>query len=172
MSAIGAAVVRARVDPTLGFTLIEIAMVIIIVGIMSVAALPRFFSLATYHQAVYYQEILSALRYARKLAIATDSHIQVTVTANSITLQRRIEGSSCNTGTTFQTVIDPASQAGSYLRSAPGNVALTFSSQWPLYFDGLGQANQASTCTVITSGTVSIVGGNTVTVIGATGFVQ
>lgn len=162
----------SKVDPVLGFTLVEMVSALVIVGILSVAALPRFFSLTSYYKAVYYQEILSTLRYARKLAIATGGRIQVTVTSNSIALQRRIEGSNCTTGTTFQPVTDPATQAASYLKSAPGNVTLTVSSNWPLYFDGLGQANQASTCSLINSGTLSIVGGNTVTVIGATGFVQ
>ncbi len=155
-----------------GFTLIEMVMTLVIISILSVTALPRFFSTLTFQKSVYSAEILNTLRYARKLAVASGSHIQVTLTPTSIILQRRIEGPNCTTGTGFFPISDPADRSGTYVKQAPGAVSLTFTGNWPLYFDALGQATQASNCTVINNATVSIVGGDTVTVIGVTGFVQ
>ncbi len=165
-------VLKVKAGRTLGFTLIEIVMVLVIVSVLSAATLPRFFSVSAYNQAVYYSEVLNSLRYARKLAVATGSHIQVNVTGTSLALVRRIEGSNCTTGTTFQAINDPASQSLGYTKVAPGQVSLTFSANWPLYFDALGQATQASTCSVVGTDTITVAGGNTVTVSGATGFVQ
>lgn len=156
----------------MGFTIIELVIALVIVGVMAVAAGPRFFSTIDYDRRVYYDEVLNSIRYARKLAVATNGHIQVSLTSTSITLQNRIEGSNCTTGTTFQPILDPANKTSGYVKTAPGSVTLTFSANWPIYFNGLGQAIRASDCSVVGTGTATIVGGNTVTVIGETGFVQ
>ncbi len=156
----------------LGFTVIEIVMALVIMGVLAVAAGPKFFSTTTYDQRVYYDEVLNSVRYARRLAIATNSHIQVNLTSTSITLQYRTEGGSCAAGTTFSPVMDPTNRTSGYVKTAPGSTTITFSANWPIYFNGLGQALRASDCTVISSNTITIAGGNTVTVIGQTGFVQ
>ncbi len=155
-----------------GFTLVEIVMVMVIVGILSAIAAPRFFALSSYQTMVFYDEVLNTIRYARKLAVASGQHYQISFTSNTITLQKRIEGSTCTTGTTFQGVNDPANRSNTYVKTAPGSVTVTTSANWPIYFDGLGQAFQASNCTVITTGTVSITGGNTLTLVGPTGFIK
>lgn len=157
---------------SLGFTVIEIVMALVIVGVLAVAAGPKFFSTTAYDQRVYYDEVLNSVRYARKLAVATNSHIQVNLTSTSITLQYRTEGGSCASGTTFSPVTDPTNRTSGYVKTAPGGVTLTFSANWPLYFNGLGQAIRASDCSVVSTGTITVVGGNTVTVVGQTGFVQ
>lgn len=153
-------------------------MVLAIAGIMAAVAGSKFFSTSSYHRAVYYDQVLNSLRYARKLAIATNAHVQVDLTSTSITLRNRIEGSNCTTGTTFSAVTDPANRISGYVKTAPGSITLSFSADWPIYFNGLGQALSASNCTVLTSGppgtvgSITVGGVNTITVIGETGFVQ
>lgn len=154
-----------------GYTMVELATVIAIIGFLSVIAAPRFFSTVSYQRQVYYDEILNSVRYARKLAVGSGSHIQISVTGNSITLQRRVEGGSC-AAATFVAIPDPALNSLGYSKVAPTNVTLTFSSDWPIYFNGLGQALRASDCTVVNTDTITVVGGNTVTLVGQTGFVQ
>ena len=137
---------------------------------------PKFFSSIDYDRLVYYEEVLNSLRYARKLAVATNAHIQVNLSATDLTLRSRTEGSDCTTGTHFGAIIDPTTKTPGYVKTAPGPVILSFSKNWPIYFNGLGQAFKADDCTVLKTGApgtwVSIVGGNTVTVIGETGLSQ
>jgi MSHA pilin protein MshC len=155
-----------------GFTMIELVMVMVIVVILSVAVMPRFFSVLTYNRQVFSEEIMNSLRFARKLAVASGNHIQVTVTSDSITLQRRIKGSSCTVGTTFQPVVDPTSNITGFVRNAPANVILIPSSGWPIYFNSLGQAIRASDCMVSGNLTITIDNGETITLYGETGFVE
>lgn len=147
-------------------------MTMVIVVILSVSVVPRFFSTQEYQKRLYYDELLNSVRYARKLSIATGSHIQVLLTANSITLQRRVEGSSCTSGTTFEPIFDPANNTTGYVRTAPADLTLTFSGGWPLFFDGLGRGTMASDCSIITTQTINLTGGKTITVFGETGFVE
>jgi len=154
------------------FTMIELVTTMLIISILSVIAVPLFFSTSTYQTLVYHDELLNSLRYARKLAIATGGHYEVKLTSTSLTLQQRSEGASCSSGTTFQAVVDPANNSSSYVKLAPGAITINSSANWPIYFDGLGQANQASTCATLSSNATITVGSKTITVIGETGFAQ
>lgn len=156
----------------LGYTLVEIATTMIIVAILTIAVYPRFFSILTYNQRVYYDEVLNSLRYARKLAMATGNHIQASLTPTSLLLQRRIEGSTCTSGTTFQPIIDPQFRTQNYLKVAPNNITLNFSAGWPIYFDGLGRALHAKDCSVIDFETINVVGGKMIKVFGETGYIE
>jgi len=155
-----------------GFTLIELVMTLVIISILAAVGVPKFFSTATYQAEVYHDELLNSIRYARKLAIATGSHYEITLTSTSITLQQRVEGSNCSTGTTFIAVTDPANHTSGYVKAAPGAITISSSANWPIYFDALGQANQASTCATLTSNATITVGTQTITLQGETGFVQ
>lgn len=163
----------------LGFTIVELILALVIIGVMSVIAGSKFFSATDYNRRVYYDEILNSIRYARKLAVATNSHIQVNLTSSSLTLLTRTEGASCAAATFYPTapnvaIIDPATRTTGYVKTAPGQVTLNFSAaNWPIYFNGLGQALLASNCSVLSSAsTVQIVNGNTITVTGETGLTQ
>lgn len=62
-----------------GFTLTELIMVIVIVGILSVAALPRFFDNDVFQQRGAADQVKSALRFAQKAAVAKHAPVSVVV---------------------------------------------------------------------------------------------
>lgn len=69
-----------------GFTLVELIIILVLVGILAVAALPRFWDRDVFNSRGFYDETLSALRYAQKTAIAQRRNVCAIFTANSLTL--------------------------------------------------------------------------------------
>ena len=78
-----------------GFTLIELVTVILLLGILSVFALPRFFNLDGYQTRAAYDEVVGAVRYAQKLAVASGCPVRVQLAAGGYSLQQRAD---CDTG--------------------------------------------------------------------------
>lgn len=62
-----------------GFTLTELITIIVIVGILSVAALPRFFDNDVFQQRGAADQVKSALRIAQKAAVAKHTPVSVAV---------------------------------------------------------------------------------------------
>jgi len=81
---------------TKGMTLVELVFVILVIGILSAIAIPRFFNLNGYQTRAAYDEVVGAVRYAQKLAVASGCPVQVVLTANNYALQQRNGG--CNAG--------------------------------------------------------------------------
>ena len=69
-----------------GFTLIEIITVIILLGILSIVGASKFFSNKSFESTQYHQELLSAFRYAQKIAIASQCSVRVNLSSNSYSL--------------------------------------------------------------------------------------
>lgn len=63
----------------LGFTLIELILVIVIMGVLATFAAPRFVNQSDFDARGFRDELLSSIRYAQKLAIASQCEVQVVV---------------------------------------------------------------------------------------------
>lgn len=70
-----------------GFTLIELIMVIVILGVMAVYAVPRMFNSGDFNARGFHDETMALLRYAQKTAIAQRRTVCVTITATGVTLR-------------------------------------------------------------------------------------
>ncbi len=70
-----------------GFTIVELIMVIVIIGILAAVVGPRFFTKSNFDERFYFEEVLSTVRYAQKLAVASGCYIQVQVDAAGAALQ-------------------------------------------------------------------------------------
>ena len=147
-----------------GFTLTETVVIISLIGILSVTAAPRLMDASATDTLVFRRETLSALRYARKLAVATHCPVQVDFTSSGYAMLQR---TSCDTGLYSQAVFDPATGLPGYAGTAPSGVSVS-STLDPLYFDALGRVVNASAAA--TNATVSI-GGLGITAVGETGFI-
>ncbi|HZW25811.1 MAG TPA: prepilin-type N-terminal cleavage/methylation domain-containing protein [Gallionella sp.] len=102
--------------PQRGFTLIELIMVMVIVGILSVFVAPRFFEANVFRSRGFADEVKASLRYAQKIAIAQRRFVCVAFTANRVTLTT---GATAACGTALQS---PTGEA-SYVIDAPANTA-------------------------------------------------
>lgn len=70
-----------------GFTLVELIMTMIIVGILALMVLPRFMDISIFEARGFRDETLSLLRYAQKSAIAQRRTVCVTVNPDGVTLE-------------------------------------------------------------------------------------
>ncbi len=145
------------------FTLIELVMVIMLLGILSATALPRFFSVSSYQQQVFFDDTLNAVRYAQKLAVATACNVQVSINANAYALKQPANRSQClSSSATFSLAVrNPGSGETSYTHAESG-VSLS-STATTFYFDALGRAS--------TNVTITVAGAKTISVVRDTGFV-
>lgn len=146
-----------------GFSLLELLMVLVIMGTLAMVAGPRMFSVTGYQARGFHDELISAVRYAQKLAVAGGCRVEVSVSGNAYALRQGNPG--CDDPLSLP-VAHPATR-DSFAGSAPAGISV--SSNAGLVFTALGSVEGGGPVTMTISG-----GGNTrtITVHGDTGYVQ
>lgn len=70
-----------------GFTLVELVVIIILLGILAVTALPRLSGSSEFRAVQLRDEVRAALRYAQKTAVSHRRKVCVTVAGNELSLK-------------------------------------------------------------------------------------
>jgi MSHA pilin protein MshC len=92
------AIRRALSASSSGFTIVELVVVIVLLGILATFAVPRFFSKQPFSARGYSDELASAFRYAQKVAVASGCDVSISIdTSGYSAAQRALSGSTCAT---------------------------------------------------------------------------
>lgn len=145
-----------------GFTLVELVVVIVLLGILSFAALLRLPDRAQVNAQGFGEQVAATLRYAQRAAVAQRRTMYVNVDAGA----RRVRVCLDATPACSQPLQAPA--GGALDLTGPAGLALATATA-QIAFNALGQPTPAAGAQVQVSG-----GGNTVTIVveGDSGYVR
>ena len=158
-----------RASRSRGFSLVELVVILIVVGAISVVALGRVSNNNGFAARAFAQEVRAALRFAQKFAVASGCDVQALVDggADSYALQLRADATggavSCLTASgafAGNPLLDPQT-GGAFAGNAPGGVDV--SGTLNVVFDAAGG---------VAAGGAVTVAGESITVSAPTGLIQ
>ncbi|MCW8825001.1 MAG: prepilin-type N-terminal cleavage/methylation domain-containing protein [Gammaproteobacteria bacterium] len=125
--------------PSRGFSLIELVMVIIVLGIISVYAMPRMGSLNAYSLQRSAQDLVEAVRYTQTMSMnhSGDPLFQIALTGNGFTVYQDLDGDNSFDAPGEQ-VTNPIDGSGSYTENAGEWAGVSFTQTGSISFDSRG----------------------------------
>lgn len=138
--------VFASVTRQTGYTVVELVIVMVLMGILAVNAMPRFFEASRFDEMGYADTLEGALRYAQKLALASRCEIRVEIDADGYALFRREREAgdppapACPTGDFSVAVVRPGGQT--WVGETPPGVGV---GALDVYFDAWGSPYDVAT---------------------------
>jgi len=129
--------------PQNGFTIVELIMVIMIIGILAAVVGPRFFDRKVFDERLFFEETVASVRYAQKLALASGCLTQVSLNTDGYLLRR---AASCTSGAFNAEVQGPDGQLP-FANTVPAGVTVS-AINFPVVFDSLGRPSSAASAAI------------------------
>jgi len=144
-----------------GFTIVELIMVIVIIGILAAVVGPRFFSKSDFDERFYFEEVLSSVRYAQKLAVASGCSIRFLVDSDGYKLNY---AKNCGVEPTDPKANDPVADPSGSNYQGVNKHQVSINKDLTVTFDSLGAASP--------SDNVEFAGGIFKLTVHSTGFIE
>ncbi|MDD5029975.1 MAG: type II secretion system protein [Rhodoferax sp.] len=155
-----------------GFTLIELILVIVILGVLAVVAAPRIFHSSDIYARGFHDETLALLRYAQKAAVAQRRTVCVTfdtvASPNTLVLTMENPAGTGNVSCTVD-VVGPKGDSPATVRARSGT---SYTSATNFFFDGLGQPTDNARAALGAAVVIAIANAGPITVEAQTGYVH
>jgi prepilin-type N-terminal cleavage/methylation domain-containing protein len=150
-----------------GFTLPELAAVIVVIGILAATAMPKLQSALSFRDTGWHDQAVAALRYAQKAAVSHRRLVcaDVAGTSVSLTIASANPASSCS-------VALPGVDGSTASAKSGGGANASISPAGLLYFQPSGRVTTDGAGSNAATRTVSISGQANIIVVGETGRVD
>lgn len=146
-----------------GFTIVELVMTIVIMGILAAVVGPRFFDRKVFDERLFFEETVSAVRYAQKLALSSGCPIRARIDNGGYALSY---ASACGAVASGTVVSDPS--GGSFAVGLPSEVSVQ--QALDVTFNSRGCVAAGGACG--SGSQIGRVGGFSLAVNADTGFVE
>jgi len=135
-----------------GFTLIELVMVLLIIGVLAVFVIPRLDLLRGFDEIGYRDKVRGTLEFARKSAVAQRRNVNVNLSGNDLILTVAADVPEGAAGTTYgRALVLPSPDrlcAGQPVNQVCAPDGITLTGPANLQFSPLGRPSAAATYTV------------------------
>lgn len=128
-----------------GFTLVELIMTMMIIGILAIVALPRMDLLRGWDEIGYRDRVRATLEYARKAAVAQRRSVRVTIAGSGLTVEAQKQTPEGEGTAGWVALTLPGGNTYSF--AAPSGVSLTPANDM-VTFSALGRPDAAKSYTV------------------------
>ncbi len=140
-----------KINHSRGFSLIELVTVVVLLGILGVAALGRFGSQDVFAVRGFFDDTVTATRFAQKLAISCGCDVRVEIATSGYTLR---QSSGLGANDFVNQVSNPANRSQNYQNSNIPN-GFTFTSSGNITFNSRGLREEATSSFALSDGSNS-----------------
>ena len=105
---------KCEINHHSGFTIIELVLVILLLGILSVVAMGRIFDGNQFKARGFFDDTVTAVRFAQKLAVSTGCEVRVRLSATGYELDQPVDIAACTAGVFGDPVDNPANRSNPY----------------------------------------------------------